>query len=140
MAPQTSWVNGSLRDHKGDFWGRLKLDTRSSSQGVGEGVTVGCDSPQPMVPSGHHGSERDIGKCPGRTGRALVSRVSLGHASLDSEHTSRACHHPFYGRWRVGGAVVGGADRRTHVAEVWKEGVAENEGWWGKRYALQTKL
>jgi hypothetical protein len=131
MAPQTCWANGPLYDHKEGFWRRLKLETRSSSPGVGEGATVGHDSPRPMVSSGHHGGERDIGMCLGRRGRAL-SRVSLGHASLDREHTSRTCHHPFYGRWRVDGAVVGGANRRTHVAEVGREGVTEKVGWWGE--------
>lgn len=103
-----------------------------------EGATVGYESPQLMVLSGHHGGKRDIGKCPGRTGRAL-SKVSLGHASLDREHTSGTCDHPFKDRRRAEGTVVGGANWRTHVAKVWREIVVEDDRWWGKE-ALQTKL
>jgi hypothetical protein len=67
-----------------------------------------------MVPSGHHGGKRDIGKCPRQIGRAL-RRVSVGHVSLDGQHTSRTRRQPFYGRRGDGGVIVGGANRRTHV-------------------------
>ncbi|KAI9442934.1 hypothetical protein H4582DRAFT_2054046 [Lactarius indigo] len=112
MTPQKCWVKGPL--DKDGLWLRPKLETRSSSQGVGEDATVGYRSPQPTVPSGHRAGKRDIRKCRGRIGRAL-RRVSLDHVSLNREYTSRTPHHPLNGRRRVDGDVVGGASRRTHV-------------------------